>query len=123
MTHLDANFLVSALQRGTLEETKVNSWLGAKETLGISAVAWAEVFCGPLSPRDELIARQMFQSIEVLSGVDAEFAAQLLNKTGRRSRSLADCMIAAVAIRAGAKLATLNTSDFRPFVPHGLALA
>jgi predicted nucleic acid-binding protein len=123
MIHLDTNFLVSALQPGTAEESKVNSWLGGNETLGTSAVAWAELFCGPLSSRDELIARQMFSHIDVLSGADAELAALLFNRTGRRSRSLADCMIAAVAIRCGAKLATINTPDFQPFVPHGLALA
>jgi predicted nucleic acid-binding protein len=32
-------------------------------------------------------------------------------------------MIAAVAIRCGAKLATSNTADFLPFLPHGLILA
>lgn len=122
MIHLDTSFLVSALQRGTVEESKVNSWLTGNESLGASAVAWAELFCGPLSARDEHIARQMFPHVEVLSGADAEVAAQLFNKTGRRSRSLADCMIAAVAIRCGAKLATINTPDFQPFVQHGLIL-
>ena len=99
MIHLDTNFLVSALQPGTAEESKVNSWLSRNEILGTSAVAWAELFCGPLSTRDELIARQIFWRIDVLSGAEAEMAAQLFKKTGRRSRSLSDCMIAAVAIR------------------------
>ena len=123
MIHLDTNFLVSALQPGTAEESKVNSWLSRNEILGTPAVAWAELFCGPLSTRDELIARQIFWRIDVLSGAEAEMAAQLFNKTGRRSRSLADCMIAAVAIRCGARLATINTADFQPFVQYGLALA
>jgi predicted nucleic acid-binding protein len=65
----------------------------------------------------------MFSNVEVLSAADAEMAAQLFNNTGRRSRSLADCMIATVAIRCGARLATINTTDFQPFVQHGLALA
>jgi predicted nucleic acid-binding protein len=123
MIHLDSNFLVNALQVGTPQESDVNSWLNAQEALGISAVAWAELFCGPISARDEIVARQMFQAVEALSGSDAEFAARLFNQTGRRSRSLADCMIAAIAIRCGAKLATINTPDFQPFVAHGLSLA
>jgi hypothetical protein len=49
-------------------------------------------------------------------------AADLFNKTGRRSRSLADCLIAAVAIRCGAKLATVNTGDFQAFVQYGLTV-
>jgi predicted nucleic acid-binding protein len=123
MIHLDTNFLIRALQAGTPEESKVNAWLSGREIVGTSAIAWAELFCGPLSARDELLARQVFSRVELFSGTDAEMAAQLFNKTGRRSRSLADCMIAAVAIRCGARLATINTSDFQAFVQHGLVLA
>jgi predicted nucleic acid-binding protein len=123
MIHLDTNFLVSALASGSQEETKLSSWLSAGEPLGISAVAWAEFFSGPLSAREEQMVRQMFAQVEVLSGPDAEMAAQLFNKTGRRSRRLADCMIPATALRCGARLATMNTPDFQHFVSHGLVLA
>jgi predicted nucleic acid-binding protein len=123
MVHLDTNFLITAIQRGSPEESKVDSWLKAGEALGISAVAWAEFFSGPLATRNELVARQLFQQVEILSGSDAEMAAHLFNKTGRRSRSLPDCMIAATSIRCGAKLATINTHDFQPFIAYGLALA
>ena len=123
MIHFDTNFLIAAFQAGSPEEATFSAWLRAKEPVGMSAVAWAEFFSGPLSKRDEALARQVFPRIEALSGADAEMAAQVFNQTGRRSRSLADCMIAAVAIRCGAKLATLNTADFQPFIQHGSALA
>jgi predicted nucleic acid-binding protein len=32
-------------------------------------------------------------------------------------------MTPAVAIRSGAKLATINAADFQPFIKHGLTLA
>jgi predicted nucleic acid-binding protein len=123
MIHLDTNFLIAALRIASAESKKLDQWLTAKEPLCISAIAWAEFRCGPLSPNDEAVSRQMFPIIEPLSGPDAEQAAQLFNQTGRRSRSLSDCMIAAVAIRCGAKLATVNQSDFQRFAQHGLLLA
>jgi predicted nucleic acid-binding protein len=123
MIHLDTNFLVAALKTGSTEESKLDQWLQAKEVLGISAVAWAEFRCGPLSKRDEIISKQMFPSVELFSGQDAESAAKLFNQTGRRSRTLADCMIAAIAIRCGARLATINSPDFQHFIQHGLTLA
>jgi predicted nucleic acid-binding protein len=123
MIHLDANFLVAAIQIGSAEEAKINQWLASKEILGISAVAWAEFRCGPLSQRDEQISKHLFPAIEPLFGQDAESAAWIFNQTGRRSRSLADCMIAAIAIRCSAKLATLNQGDFQRFTQYGLALA
>ena len=61
--------------------------------------------------------------VEPLIPADSATGAELFNATGRRSRSLADCLIAAVALRLGARGATGNADDFRPLVPHRLALA
>jgi predicted nucleic acid-binding protein len=55
--------------------------------------------------------------------MEAAFAADLFNKTGRRRGSRFDCLIAATAIIAQADVATVNQSDFKVFVPHGLKIA
>jgi predicted nucleic acid-binding protein len=123
MIHLDTNFLIQATVAGSAAHGRFRQWVAAGEALGVSTVAWAEYLCGPLDPQGEAIAKQMFPLPEGFLAPDAALAADLFNKTGRRSRSLADCMIAAVAIRCGAKLATINATDFRPLVQHGLILA
>jgi predicted nucleic acid-binding protein len=123
MIHFDTNFLIQATVAGSPAHGDFRQWSTAGESFGVSAVAWAEYLCGPLDPQGEAIAKQMFPLPEGFLAGDAILAADLFNKTGRRSRSLADCMIAAVAIRCSAKLATVNTSDFKPFVQHGLVLA
>lgn len=123
MIHLDTSFLVAALKSGSAQQVLLDAWLLAEEDIKISVVAWAEFLCGPLTATDESLARQMFPAAEAFSIIDAEKAAHLFNRTGRRSRSLADCMIASVAIRCGAKLATTNKGDFQVFVASGLVLA
>jgi predicted nucleic acid-binding protein len=123
MVHFDTNFLIRATVEGSPAHAGFRRWSAAGESFGVSTVAWAEFLCGPLDPQGEAIAKQMFPSPESFLAVDAALAADLFNKTGRRSRSLADCMIASVAIRCSARLATLNTPDFQPFVQHGLVLA
>lgn len=123
MIHLDTNVLIDALVPGSAQEGQLMGWLGARETLGISAIAWGEFLCGPLSPAAAALARRLFPDAEALERTDAEKAAQLFNLTGRRSRSYTDCCIGAVAIRAQAPLATSNRDDFTPMVPHGLVLA
>ena len=123
MIHFDTNFLIQATKAGSPAHTRFQEWSAAHDSFGVSTVAWAEFLCGPLDPIGEAIARSMFPVPEIFTETDAVLAARLFNQTGRRSRSLADCMIAAVAIRCRAKLATINAADFQPFVPHGLFLA
>ena len=123
MIHFDTNFLIQIVVAGSPAHEKFRSWIQVRENCNTSSIAWAEFLCGPLNAPAEAIARQIFPQPEPFLTPDAALAARLFNLTGRRSRSLADCMIAAVAIRCGAKLATGNTDDFRPFLPHGLILA
>ena len=123
MIHFDTNFLIQAAVAGSLAHGRFSAWAATQETLNISCVAWAEFLCGPLDATAEALARQIFPNPEPFLPTDAALAASLFNQTGRRSRTLADCMIAAVAVRCGAKLATINTADFQPFVQHGLVLA
>lgn len=121
--HLDTNFVADALTPGTVPEAKLAAWLKAGETFGMSAVAWGEFLCGPVNGASVIVARTWVSAVDSLTEADARLAAKLFNATGRRSRTFADCMIAACAIRNGVKLATSNTADFLPFVPHGLGLA
>jgi predicted nucleic acid-binding protein len=121
--HLDTSFLVRALAAGTPQDGRLRAWLAAGEPLGMSAVAWAEFLCGPVAPASvELVGRVVHDRVPFGEG-EAVFAARLFNESGRRRGSLADCMIAATAIRAGVALATENPGDFRRFTAAGLSLA
>jgi len=123
MIHLDTNFLIQISVSGSAAYTQFVAWAAASEEINASTIAWAEFLCGPLDAAGEALARQIFPQPEPFVSADAALAASPFNKAGRRSRSLADCMIAAVAIRCGAKLATVNSGDFQPLVSHGLILA
>ncbi|MBM3861806.1 MAG: type II toxin-antitoxin system VapC family toxin [Verrucomicrobia bacterium] len=122
MIHFDTSFLIAVTVPGSAAYERLRAWANTGENVGVSAIAWAEYLCGPLDATADAIARQMFPQPEPFLAEDAVLAAQLFNKTGRRSRSMADCMIAAVAIRCNAGLATVNTADFKSFEPFGLKL-
>jgi len=123
MIHLDTSFLVHALAAGTAQDQRLRAWLAAGETIGMSSVAWAEFLCGPVEPAAlELLDRVVSERAAFGEG-EAMLAARLFNESGRRRGSLADCMIAAAAIRAGVSLATDNPKDFRRFETAGLTLA
>jgi predicted nucleic acid-binding protein len=123
MIHLDTNFLIQGLVTGSAAEKKLQTWLTDGQDVAISTIALSEFLCGPLSA-DELALVEMFLGPpEPFLATDASKAAELFNATGRRSRSLADCQIAAVALRCTASLATINVTDFALFQSHGLSLA
>ncbi len=122
MIHFDTSFLIQATVAGSSAHKQFRSSSLSGETFNVSSIAWAEFLCGPLDATAESIARQIFPDPEPFLWGDAMLSAKLFNQTGRRSRSLADCMIAAVAIRCNAKLATMNASDFQGLVQHGLIL-
>ncbi len=122
MIHFDTNFLIQATIAGSPAYQQFHQWAAAGENFNVSSIAWSEYLCGPLDTTARLLALQIFPNPEPFVFADAALAADLFNQTGRRSRSLADCMIAAVAIRCGAKLATVNLDDFQPLVAHGLIL-
>jgi predicted nucleic acid-binding protein len=122
MIHLDTNFLVATVVPGSTQEAQRLGWLAASEPLSISAIAWAEFLCGPVSVHDINQASKLFPAPEPFLSQDAHVAADWFNRTGRRRGSLTDCMIAATAFRVGARVATSNLADFRPFVALGLQL-
>ncbi len=107
---------------GSAAHAQFTAWISGQEVLNVSTIAWAEFLCGPVDATGEALARQIFPQPEHFLPADAVLAANLFNQNGRRSRSLADCMIAAVAIRCGASLATHNTADFQALTAHGLIL-
>ena len=123
MIHLDASFLILALAGGTPQDRMLRAWLASGEALGMSAVAWTEFLCGPVEAADLELVDQVVRERVAFGEAEAALAARLFNESGRRRGSLADCMIAASAIRAGAPLATENPKDFRRFSAAGLRLA
>jgi predicted nucleic acid-binding protein len=123
MIHLDTNFLIQALVTGSVAESKLQTWLTGGEDVAISSIALSEFLCGPLAAGDVQLVETFLDSPEPFLAIEASKAAVLFNATGRRSRSLADCQIAAVALRCGASVATINVTDFEIFKSHGLVLA
>jgi len=121
MTHLDTNFLISRLVPNSPQAILLRKWL-ATEPVALSAIVWTEFLCGPVNNEQIAKAAQLFPAPEPFLSQDSTVAANWFNRTGRRRGSLVDCMIAAVAFRSGARLATENVSDFQPFVAHGLKL-
>jgi predicted nucleic acid-binding protein len=123
MIHLDTGFLIRAMVATTVEGTQLQDWVRRGETVRLSAMSWVEFLCGPIEAQEIEAAGLVLGEPVPLAGPEAAVAARLFVACGRRRGSLADCMIAATAIRAGALLATTDHQDFERFEGHGLRLA
>jgi predicted nucleic acid-binding protein len=121
--HLDTNFLIGAAARGTSEARLLLSWLNAGQSIAVSAPVWAEFLCGPVTDAAVEAILTVIHQPAPFDRAEAELTARLFNESGRRRSSFVDCMIAASAMHAGARLATANTRDFRRFEALGLELA
>jgi len=109
---------------GSPQAQRVDQWLAAGESLAASALAWTEFLNGPVQPQEVALVESVVETRVVpFDKATAVLAAELFNKTGRRRGSRFDCLVAATAILAQAEVATVNESDFKVFVPHGLKLA
>ena len=107
MIHLDTNYLIGLLVKGSSQSADVDGWLTGGELLAASAIAWTEFLNGPVTPAEISRANAVLQSRIVSFGQpEAALAAELFNKTGRRRGSRFDCLIAATAILAQAEVAT-----------------
>jgi predicted nucleic acid-binding protein len=105
-----------------MEDRALRRWLLRGERLGISAIAWAEFQCGPLAPSQNKFAVALLGAPIAFTADDAVRAAELFRIGGRRRGTLADCMIAAVALRSSAALATSNAVDFERLEGEGLTV-
>ena len=121
MMHLDTSFLIRMLDRGSAEARFLEA-ADPAEPLIVSTIAWAEFLCGPIEAEERELAQQVVDGHRDLTVEHAAIAARLFNESGRRRRSLSDCLIAAAAIHDGARLATANVGDFRRFASAGLKL-
>ncbi len=124
MIHLDANFLIGSVNKGSPPALLLRKWLQHGETFAASAVAWAEFLHGPVMPDQIQQVGFLIQGMVISFGRrEAELASQLFNLGGRRRGSQPDCFIAATAICSGARLATENQRHFVAFTGVGLRLA
>ena len=115
LIHLDTSFLIRLLNANSEEDEQLRRWIVDGAKIGISATGWTEFLCGPLDLRQIALATAIVGEPVSFIADDSIQTAELFNHSGRRRGSLLDCMIAAVAMRVNASLATSNRNDFRRF--------
>lgn len=120
MIHLDTSFLIRSLVPRSAQDRRLRKWLSEGAPVGIGAVGWAEFLCGPVDRSHVMLAARLLGEPVSFIAEDAELTARLFNLSGRRRGTLADCMVAATALRLDAELATANPLDFARFEPAGL---
>jgi predicted nucleic acid-binding protein len=121
--HLDTNYLIACAGESNADVvTRIEEWILEDRKFCCSAMAWAEFLCGPVLPEEIVAMETLLHGVLPVTPSLAAEGARLFQETGRRSRSLPDCIIAASAMAEKAPLATNNRDDFEPFLAHGLIL-
>ena len=123
LIHLDTNYMIAcASGLDSVAIAQVDQWIIRDQKFCCCAMAWAEFLCGPVLHEEIAAMETLLDTVVPVTSELAAEGARLFRETGRRSRSLPDCIIAAAAMMNLAPLATLNRQDFTLFVPHGLEL-
>jgi predicted nucleic acid-binding protein len=123
MIHLDTSALVAALTADRPAGAALRGFLDQGILLGVSSLVLYEWWRGPRATTDLAYQELLFPRAAAFDfGTrEAEVAADIYRRLGRRRRREMDIAIAACAISADASLWTLNPDDFRD-IP-GLTLA
>ena len=78
MIHLDTNYLIGLLVKGSAQAIDVDGWLAAGDSLAASAIAWTEFLNGPITPSEISSANAVLQSRIIPFGPpEAALAAEL----------------------------------------------
>lgn len=120
--HLDTSYLIRALVPGSVEALQMREWIRSGLTLTASTIVWGEFLCGPVGEEEKVLAGRILRRLVPLDVDEAATAARLFNRTGRRRGSFQDCLVAATALEAAARLATAERVGFSRFRSEGLRL-
>lgn len=89
MIHLNTSFLIRAMTPKSTEDGRLRRWLVSGESIGISAMSWAEFPCGPVEAGDVAVATRIVGDPVALLGADGPLIATLFNLGGRRPSRIA----------------------------------
>jgi hypothetical protein len=87
MIHLDTNYLIGLLVKGSPQALEVDAWLAAGQPLAASAIAWTEFLNGPVTPLEVSRAEAVLQSRIVPFGRPEAVLAACSSRPPRTSAS------------------------------------
>jgi predicted nucleic acid-binding protein len=121
--HVDTNLLIASVDPSHEHAHLWPGLVAVGESFAVSAVAWTEFRSYPISSNQLSALEQLLPGgVVPYERAHADLAGELFRMTNSKRKNRLDSMIAATAILAGAKLATVNQSDFDAFVSFGLKL-
>ena len=112
---LDTSVLIDVLRRRNQRREFLAELVRAGHSLSTSMLNVAEVYAG-MRPAEEQDTDALFVSLDLygLSSLSARLAGEMKNRWSKKGRTLtlADAIVAAVAIEQGCQLLTDNRKDF-----------